>query len=164
MTQSQYATRSATVLALGTACAGCLAVIAFNLASPSVHVRTPARSAPVDEASATFEVNAARDGVGEEARARPIFHTDRRAFAAPAEPSGEERETLSGYAMVGSLVTNSVQRALLSNDARGVSAWVSPGEEFLGWTVEEVGPDRVVLSGEGGETVLALSTGSNEED
>jgi hypothetical protein len=90
---------------------------------------------------------------------RPLFAPTRRpALAAPVVSAGPPVE--GRYRLIGIVGTAAKRHAFIADGAR--RADLGEGDTFDGWTVKEIGADRVVLTSPAGETVLKLSRAAPE--
>lgn len=83
---------------------------------------------------------------------RPLFSPSRRPAAnAPtaAAPAAESR-----YRLIGIVASATKKTAFIADSAR--RAQITVGDAFDGWTVKEIGQDRVTLASPSGEMVLKL--------
>jgi hypothetical protein len=83
---------------------------------------------------------------------RPLFSPARRPAAnapATAAPAAESR-----YRLVGVVVSGMKKTAFIADNGR--RAQIGVGDAFDGWTVKEIGQDRVTLASPSGEMVLKL--------
>jgi len=83
---------------------------------------------------------------------RPLFSPSRRPAAnapAAAAPAAESR-----YRLIGIVVSGTKKTAFIADSGR--RAPIGVGDAFDGWTVKEIGQDRVTLASPSGEMVLKL--------
>jgi general secretion pathway protein N len=87
---------------------------------------------------------------------RPLFAPSRRpAPGAAAAPSSETR-----FRLLGVVATGAKRRAFLADGTRRIEA--AEGEVVDGWTIKQIGQDRVLLTSPAGETTLKLKAASVE--
>jgi Type II secretion system protein C len=89
---------------------------------------------------------------------RPLFSPARRPAAnapATAAPAAESR-----YRLVGVVVSGMKKTAFIADNGRRTQIGV--GDAFDGWTVKEIGQDRVTLASPSGEMVLKLKPAPTE--
>jgi hypothetical protein len=90
---------------------------------------------------------------------RPLFAPTRR--PAPGAPAAAAGPSVEGrYRLIGIVGTSAKRHAFIADGTR--RADISEGDTFDGWTVKEIGADRVVLVSPAGETVLKLSRAAPE--
>jgi hypothetical protein len=83
---------------------------------------------------------------------RPLFSPSRRPAAnapAAAAPAAESR-----YRLVGIVASGTKKTAFIADNGR--RAQIGVGDAFDGWTVKEIGQDRITLASPSGEMVLKL--------
>lgn len=74
---------------------------------------------------------------------RPVFSESRR--PAPAEAPKEPAAKLPNLALVGILLSVDRRQALVERGQPPRVEWVSERQDLDGWTVDAIGPDRIVL-------------------
>jgi hypothetical protein len=90
---------------------------------------------------------------------RPLFAPTRR--PAPGAPVVSAGPLVEGrYRLIGIVSTAAKRHAFIADGTR--RADLGEGDTFDGWTVKEIGADRVVLTSPAGETVLKLSRATPE--
>jgi general secretion pathway protein N len=95
-----------------------------------------------------------------EVKERPLFRPDRRpptddaegVAAAPPEAPGE----LNGMDLTGILISPTLSTAWVKDPAQPLPVRLRPGETLVGWTVQEIGTDRLVLERQGKTDTLIL--------
>lgn len=142
-------------LAAGALCLAALAVWPW-LVSPIPATRPLATppAAPAAPAIAALPALASFAATVE----RPLFSPSRRpAVNAPtaAAPAAESR-----YRLVGIVASGAKKTAFVADNARRIELGV--GDALDGWTVKEIGQNRVTLASPTGEMVLKLKSASAE--
>jgi general secretion pathway protein N len=122
--------------------------------SPPAHRADPT-AAPPEAALASLPPLSSYAAIVE----RPLFAPTRRpAPGAPVATAGPSTE--GRYRLIGIVGTAAKRHAFIADGTR--RADLSEGDAFDGWTVKEIGADRVVLASPAGETVLKLSRAAPE--
>jgi hypothetical protein len=83
---------------------------------------------------------------------RPLFSRSRRPPAGAAAALGPSIE--SRYRLLGIVAAGPKKKAFVADGARRLD--ITEGDTLDGWTVKEIGPDRMVLASPAGEATLRL--------
>ena len=89
---------------------------------------------------------------------RPLFSPSRRPPPGAEAALGSSIE--SRYRLLGIVATGPKKKAFVAEGARRVE--IAEGDALDGWTVKEIGPDRVLLSSPAGEAALKLKRAAPE--
>jgi general secretion pathway protein N len=89
---------------------------------------------------------------------RPLFSPSRR--PAPGAPSALGPSVESRYRLLGIVATGTKKKAFIADGAR--RSEIAEGETLDGWTVQEIGRDRVRLTSPSGEALLKLAPAAAE--
>ena len=85
---------------------------------------------------------------------RPLFAHNRRPLPPPAAPV--QAADLSSYALAGITVAGAQRTALVRHGMPPVITPLTEGQEIDGWTVRQIGDDRIVLREAGTDAMLFL--------
>jgi general secretion pathway protein N len=134
-------------------CAGLGLIIYLELDRPAIDpawsAPTPRPASPAGESDPGFRLPPL--AAYSEVVARPLFSPSRRPGAA-AESGPEDGGQASPFTIMGTVVSDTARRALISHGNPPQLAHVTEGQRLEGWTVETIAADRVVLT-QGGQRV-----------
>jgi hypothetical protein len=133
------------LLAGGCVAVGALLAVELEWLSRDEVVAPPSRLAAVprqETAPSTFRMPplaSLREVVD-----RPLFSESRR--PAPAEASKEPTAKLPNLTLVGIFLSADRRQALVERGQPPRVEWISERQALEGWTVETIGPDRIILA------------------
>lgn len=143
--------------ALGAAAVVCAAIAAWPWLVPPAPATRPLAAPPATNAApslAALPPLASFAAVVE----RPLFSPSRR--PPPGAQAAQGGPVEGRYRLVGIVATGPKKKAFVDEGARRLE--IGEGGSLDGWTVSEIGQDRVKLTSPTGETVLKLSPAAAE--
>lgn len=135
--------------ALAGLCAA-LAVLAFLPPPDPVPAVRAGAGATAPAERGTTEIAIPLRAEGGPAFKRPIFLASRRM------PGGGSGEPVDGLKLKAVFLGPGMKKALVETTGGNAAVWVTPGQNFRGWRVEEIHAESVVLTGRSGRRTLEL--------